>query len=583
MQENLDNVSPLVEGPSMVVNKEGPAGASKGSGMNYEITSTNDGTEDLTNWSIEDVLPTEVDIWRMNFTNGSSPSYNISIRTSDDPGVDKQIVTGATSPIVNLDFTFYTPPGARVLSFKVTAPTFTPGVDPNFIYVTGLINPTATVGQNITNTVTNTATSTMGLITRTDSATTNIFNALNGIIGEFVWNDLNGDGIYDVGVEPGINGVTVELYDSTGTTLLKSVTTANQYIYPGYYVFSDVAAGTYVVKFIPPAGYTLTTQNLAFNGSTPDPTTGFTNTFTIGPNASNLYINAGLLVTNQGEIGDFVWNDLNANGIHDLGEPGVNGVTVELYDSTKTNLLATTLTANNNANQPGYYSFKNLVAGTYYVKFIAPAGYTLTIQNLGPNGSTPDPTTGFTNAILLTNNEVINTIDAGLLAPCDPPVIHTTIYCAPLNSVYNPLTGVTATDCQGNNITADVIVTQNTVNTAVVGTYSVTYQVTDLRGQTTIKSINVVVCKPTPLEQAVTDIIESVALEQTALSHIINAEGEKIQKILGIGANIEEIRRINTSVEDTINAIAILEMVLEQKLELFQLTINADGCCSTNN
>ncbi|MEG2051735.1 MAG: thioester domain-containing protein [Oscillospiraceae bacterium] len=31
--------------------------------------------------------------------------------------------------------------------------------------------------------------------------------------------------------------------------------------------------------------------------------------------------------------------------------------------------------------------------------------------------------------------------------------------------------------------------------------------------------------------QSITDIIESVALEQTALSHILNAEGEKIQKI----------------------------------------------------
>lgn len=33
-------------------------------------------------------------------------------------------------------------------------------------------------------------------------------------------------------------------------------------------------------------------------------------------------------------------------------------------------------------------------------------------------------------------------------------------------------------------------------------------------------------------EQAITDIIESVALEQAALSHILNAEGKKIQKIL---------------------------------------------------
>lgn len=36
----------------------------------------------------------------------------------------------------------------------------------------------------------------------------------------------------------------------------------------------------------------------------------------------------------------------------------------------------------------------------------------------------------------------------------------------------------------------------------------------------------------TSRSQAITDIIQSVALEQTALSHILNAEGEKIQKIL---------------------------------------------------
>lgn len=31
-------------------------------------------------------------------------------------------------------------------------------------------------------------------------------------------------------------------------------------------------------------------------------------------------------------IGDFVWNDLNNNGIQDEGEPGIDGVTVKLMD-----------------------------------------------------------------------------------------------------------------------------------------------------------------------------------------------------------------------------------------------------------
>ena len=35
----------------------------------------------------------------------------------------------------------------------------------------------------------------------------------------------------------------------------------------------------------------------------------------------------------NGEIGDFVWLDLDGDGVQDAGEPGLGGVTVELRDS----------------------------------------------------------------------------------------------------------------------------------------------------------------------------------------------------------------------------------------------------------
>jgi len=54
----------------------------------------------------------------------------------------------------------------------------------------------------------------------------------------------------------------------------------------------------------------------------------------------------------SGGICGTVFNDVNGNGIQDSGEPGIPNVTVNLLDSTGTNVLATTTT---NAN--GIYNF----------------------------------------------------------------------------------------------------------------------------------------------------------------------------------------------------------------------------------
>ena len=72
--------------------------------------------------------------------------------------------------------------------------------------------------------------------------------------------------------------------------------------------------------------------------------------------------------------------------------------------------------------------------------------------------------------------------------------------------------------------------------------------------------------------QAVTDIISSVALEQTALSHILNAEGEKLQKVIAMAENADEMLAVNKSV----NSIAKLEMILQNKVELFSDCICED-------
>lgn len=80
--------------------------------------------------------------------------------------------------------------------------------------------------------------------------------------------------------------------------------------------------------------------------------------------------------------------------------------------------------------------------------------------------------------------------------------------------------------------------------------------------------------------EAITDIIESVALEQTGLSHILNAEGEKIQLILKLAKTPEELLAVNESVESMVNSITRLEAMLQGKLALFKDCI-CIGCDQT--
>lgn len=70
-------------------------------------------------------------------------------------------------------------------------------------------------------------------------------------------------------------------------------------------------------------------------------------------------------------------------------------------------------------------------------------------------------------------------------------------------------------------------------------------------------------------EEAVTDLIESVALQESALSHILNAEGEKMQAIIGMdNTTTEQLLMLNKSVDFMVSAVTRLEMILQTKLEL---------------
>jgi hypothetical protein len=71
-------------------------------------------------------------------------------------------------------------------------------------------------------------------------------------------------------------------------------------------------------------------------------------------------------------------------------------------------------------------------------------------------------------------------------------------------------------------------------------------------------------------DQAITDIIESIALQEAALAHIMNAEGEKLQAVIAMeDVTPDQLLEVNRSVLQMISAITRLEMTLQSKLELF--------------
>lgn len=220
------------------------------------------------------------------------------------------------------------------------------------------------------------------------------FQQASSSIGDLVFNDLNGNGVHDLG-EPGIGGVQVLLF--RGSTLIATQTTDGA----GNYLFSNLTVGNYTVVVntsgVLSGFYATTTNPLPIN--LPDGNTQITTAdfgFALDPMS--------------GSLGSLVFDDLNGNGVHDLGEPGLVGVTVNalwagrdgIFGTNPFTLVNDDQTFSITSGAGGAYSLTNLPVGTYRVSTGAgvPAGFGPTTPQpinvtLGPGGSRTDVNFGF--------------------------------------------------------------------------------------------------------------------------------------------------------------------------------------------
>ena len=86
------------------------------------------------------------------------------------------------------------------------------------------------------------------------------------------------------------------------------------------------------------------------------------------------------------------------------------------------------------------------------------------------------------------------------------------------------------------------------------------------------------------LDQAVIDLMESIALQETALSHILCAESQKMKKAMDLdGLDQCKLLEVNDSATNMVHAVANLELVLKDKLEFVSnnLYVPGDNGCTT--
>lgn len=221
-----------------------------------------------------------------------------------------------------------------------------------------------------------------------------------GIVGDTIYNDVNGNGVQNVG-EPGLAGVTVSLYRDVNNNGsydpgLDAFQATDVTDGSGNYLFEGLSDGQYLVivdTTTTPTGYTQ-------SGDPDQPGVPCTICNSLG--VANVVGGGSDLVEDFGykppansfSISGRVWDDQDAGGSQNGGEPGLPGVTVCLYDSTGTDLLTCVVT-----NSAGDYTFPGVINGSYIVRVdpdtLPSAAYVQTgdpdavCPGAGCNGETP--------------------------------------------------------------------------------------------------------------------------------------------------------------------------------------------------
>jgi len=203
-------------------------------------------------------------------------------------------------------------------------------------------------GDLYTNTI-GTRRQNFNLYTASNEATIHVYGAS---VGDRVWKDINLDGIQDIG-ETGIGGILVTLEHILSGSVISTQTTYTDG--NGNYLFQNIPWGEYRMTVSAP--WMPQTYDLDGLG-TPHQTT-----FTLWDTEEKRDVDFGYNPTTA-SVGDTVWFDTNMNGVQEIWELGLSGVTMSLSGTTSTGMLINLMTL---TDMSGKYLFSNLLSGSYLI------------------------------------------------------------------------------------------------------------------------------------------------------------------------------------------------------------------------
>lgn len=226
-------------------------------------------------------------------------------------------------------------------------------------------------------------------------------------IGDFVWEDKNGNGLQEIG-ENGIQNIKIRLTRQDEYRIIDVYSDAK-----GKYLFGhefEIRPGEFSLTFYPNNTYSLIDNNMGNDtlDSDPDIITKSTQNFSLLSGEKTFVWDAGFYKPII--LGDYCWNDKNANGIQEIGEPPLNDVIARIYRAND-NFLVDSFTT----NETGKYIFKKVKPGSYYLKFTLPQIYKFTLPNsaLENVDSDSDTVKGVTETISAFSGDIIDWIDIG--------------------------------------------------------------------------------------------------------------------------------------------------------------------------